>query len=74
MFFKKRDSGAGVFPWILRKFLRTLFYRTPPVAASEIRDVSFSESFAYVPNEWTLVVMFKDNKKTQKQFVECLPD
>ena len=26
----KRDSGTGVFPWILRNFQYHLFYRTPP--------------------------------------------
>ena len=31
----KRDSGTGVFLWIMRNFLRTpLFFRTSPVAAS----------------------------------------
>ena len=31
----KRDSGADVFLWIFRNFQEHLFYRTPPVAASE---------------------------------------
>ena len=70
----KKEILRRCFPLNFSKFLRSLFYRTRPVAASEIRDVSFLESFAYIPNEWTLVAMFKDNKKTQKQFVECLPD
>ena len=26
----KRDSGTGVFPWILRNFLENIFYRTYP--------------------------------------------
>ena len=29
------DSGTGIFLWILQNFLEHLFYRTPPVAASE---------------------------------------
>ena len=32
----KRDSGTGVFLWILRNF-----YRTPPVAASESRSEGY---------------------------------
>ena len=32
----KRDSGTGVFFWILRNF-----YRTPPVAASESRSEGY---------------------------------
>ena len=31
----KRDSGTGVFLWILRNFYEHFLYRTPPVAASE---------------------------------------
>ena len=31
----KRDSSAGVFLWILPKFLNTFSYRTPPIAASD---------------------------------------
>ena len=30
----EKDSGAGVFLWILRNFLEHFFYRTLPVAAS----------------------------------------
>ena len=30
----KRDSGTGIFLWLLRNFLEHLFYRTRPVAAS----------------------------------------
>ena len=32
----KRGSGLGVFLWNLRNFQEHLFYRTPPVAASEL--------------------------------------
>ena len=29
----KRDSGTGIFQWILQSFWETFFYRTPPVTA-----------------------------------------
>ena len=32
--------------------------------SQEIGDVSFSENFAYIPNEWTLVAMFESKHKT----------
>ena len=32
--YQKRDSGTGVFLWILQNFQEHLFYRTPLVAAS----------------------------------------
>ena len=35
----KRDSGAGVFLWIFRNFQEHLFYRTPPVVASEYEQM-----------------------------------
>ena len=33
--YSERDSGTGIFLWILQNFLEHLFYRTPLVAASE---------------------------------------
>ena len=34
----KKDSGTGVFMWILKNFQNTFFYRTPPVVASKIKQ------------------------------------
>ena len=34
--YQKRDSGAGVFLWILSNFQQHFFYRTPPVTASKM--------------------------------------
>ena len=36
----KKDSGAGVFLWILQNFWEHIFYRTPPVSDSYIDFVS----------------------------------
>ena len=37
----KRDSNIGVFLRILRTFKEQLFYRTPPLAASGLRDSKY---------------------------------
>ena len=39
----KRDSNTGVFLWKLRNFKITLFYRTPPVAASRSLALTINE-------------------------------
>ena len=36
---QSRDSGAGVFQRILRNFKNTFFYRTPLVAASDVKPI-----------------------------------
>ena len=42
--YQKRDSNTGVFPWIWWNFLRTLFLRTPLLAAS-VQKVYFCRFF-----------------------------
>ena len=34
-FYQKKESGTGLFLWILQNFQNNFFHRTPPVAASE---------------------------------------
>ena len=46
----KTDSNTGIFLWYLRTFKEHIFYRTPPVAASENNEQQqLSEGFA---NKW----------------------
>ena len=45
--FLKRDSNPGVFWEICEVFKNTFFYRTPPVAASETKDVFNFQCFCY---------------------------
>ena len=42
--YSKRDSNTGVFPWIWWNFLRSLFLRTPLLAAS-VQKLYFCEFF-----------------------------
>ena len=43
----KIDSNTGIFLWYLRTFKEHIFYRTPPVAASENNEQQqLSEGFA----------------------------
>ena len=43
----KTDSNTGIFLWYLRTFKEHIFYRTPPVAASENNEQQqLSEGFA----------------------------
>ena len=50
--FLKRDSNSGVFPVNIANFLRTFFYRKPPVAASLPDKVSaVLEDIVIVPSD-----------------------
>ena len=51
----KRDSGIGVFLWILRKIFKNTFFYTPLMAASE-------PAYDIVDKNWTQLL--KEIKKT----------
>ena len=72
---------SGFFLWNLsgiihlvftQKFSQKLTFLKPWYAYQEVRNVSFSENFAYVINEWFLKIYEINNYRTFNVTVECI--
>ena len=55
----KRDSSTGVFLWNLQNFKSTFFYRTPPVATSDI--ITQMQSKTEICNKKWIILATKRN-------------
>ena len=48
----RKDSGTGVFLWILRNFKEHFFYRTPPVPTSDERVTGKQLNFKHIKSQF----------------------
>ena len=78
--FIKKETDIGVFLWILRNFQEYLFYKSPPVAASALRNPSYknkklcTKRWEKFPTNWPCFVVKRKNfQKMQKIHATFFP-